>query len=84
MIYTILFSVLDLQGFYATTGAGLFIGFLHGFILSFILVTSVAEHHPLAEFREAGVGVALSHFLGHIIYGTLVGCIIGAYGLSLI
>jgi hypothetical protein len=53
------------------------IGFLHGFVVFFLLINMVAEHHPLPEFREVGVGVAAAHLVGHIIYGLVVGMILG-------
>jgi hypothetical protein len=41
----------------------------------------VAEHHPLPEFREVGVAVAAAHLVGHIIYGLVVGMILGGMNL---
>ena len=51
------------------------IGFFHGFVMSFILVTAVAEHHPLKRFREAGLSVAISHLGGHVVYGFVIGVV---------
>ena len=82
MIYTILFGFFGAQGTLPHVGIGILIGFMHGFVLSFFLVISVAEHHPLKEFREAGFSVAVAHLIGHIIYGALVGLVIGLSGSS--
>ena len=46
----------------------------------FVLVAAVAESHPLPEFREAGFSVAVAHWFGHIIYGLMVGAVIGLIG----
>ena len=59
----------------AALGAG--VGFLHGLIVSLGLVWVVAEQHPLEEFNEAGLAIGLSHILGHVAYGLVVGFIVG-------
>jgi len=81
MVYTILFYVYGVTGVISTLGIGFFIGCIHGFVMTFILVIAVAEHHPLEEFREAGFAVAFAHFVGHMIYGALVGAVIGLSGI---
>jgi hypothetical protein len=59
----------------AALGAG--VGFLHGLIVSLGLVWVVAEQHPLQEFHEAGLAIGLSHIVGHVAYGVVVGFIVG-------
>ncbi len=56
-------------------GAG--IGFAHGLIVSLGLVWVVAERHPLEEFNEAGLAIGLSHLVGHVAYGAVVGFVVG-------
>jgi hypothetical protein len=56
---------------------GIGFGIFHGLVVSLMLVWIVAERHPLAEFREAGLAVGLSHFAGHVAYGAVVGLVIG-------
>ena len=81
MLYAMVLSLFSVHGFwYATAMSGL-IGFVHGFVVFFVLINMVAEHHPLPEFREVGVGVAAAHLVGHIIYGLVVGMILGAMNL---
>ncbi len=80
VLYTTLFAFYDIAGLLHFVGIGLGFGFIHGFVMSFILVIAVAEYHPLEEFREAGFAVAVVHVVGHIVYGTLVGLIIGLWG----
>lgn len=58
---------------------GLIIGLFHGIAVGFALVITVAEHHPVAKFRKAGLTVASSHIVGHVIFGLAVGAM---YGLS--
>jgi uncharacterized membrane protein YagU involved in acid resistance len=59
----------------AALGAG--VGFLHGLIVSLGLVWVVAEQHPLEEFNEAGLAIGLSHIVGHVVYGAIVGLVVG-------
>jgi hypothetical protein len=60
---------------------GLLTGAFHGLVVSFVLVALVAEHHPLPRFQEAGLGVAVAHFLAHVVYGIVIGIAAGNYGL---
>lgn len=59
----------------AALGAG--VGFLHGLIVSLGLVWVVADQHPLEEFNEAGMAIGLSHIVGHVVYGAVVGFVVG-------
>ena len=79
-IYVILISLFHPTSVAATIGTGAMIGVFHGVAFSFLLVVAVAEHHPLEHFRNAGLEVALAHLVGHIVYGLLVGTVIGIAG----
>lgn len=81
MIYALLFMVFGASGPWQLAGIGLIMGTIHGFVLSFLLVISVAEYHPLPQFRDVGFGVTVAHLIGHSIYGAVVGFMIGASGL---
>lgn len=50
-------------------------GVLHGFSLFFMLLPSLAEHHPDKSVRSVGGALALVYFFAHIVYGTMVGSI---------
>ncbi len=60
-------------------GGGL--GMIHGLIMSLILIAAVADAHPLEEFQQRSFSIALSHWVGHVAYGLVVGAVIGASGL---
>jgi uncharacterized membrane protein YagU involved in acid resistance len=79
-IYVILISLFHPTSVGATIGTGAMIGLFHGVAFSFLLVVAVAEHHPIEQFRNAGLEVALAHLVGHVIYGLLVGTVIGIAG----
>jgi hypothetical protein len=75
--YTILILAISPAGVMARAGTGALIGLAHGFTMSYVMVISVAEHHPVIRLREAGIGLALLYLLGHVIYGILVGLVVG-------
>jgi hypothetical protein len=76
-IYAIIITSFNLQGIIKSASAGTIMGFIQGGIVGFVLVTSVAENHPLPDFQKAGFSVAVVHWLAHVIYGFIVGLIVG-------
>jgi hypothetical protein len=75
--YILLINLLSPQSLISFISTGAMIGLFHGIAFSFLLVVSVAEHHPLERFREAGLEVAIAHLVGHVVYGLIVGAIAG-------
>ena len=82
--YVIIISILTPASVIRTIGAGAMIGLFHGVVFSFLLVVAVAEHHPLEMFRSAGSEVAVTHLAGHIVYGLLVGMVVGLTGVRIV
>ena len=80
-LYVIFLSIFSLGSVGAYIGMGAMTGVFHGLVVSFLLVVSVAEHHPLEQFQKAGSEVAVAHLAGHIIYGLIVGAVIGIAGI---
>ena len=76
-LYTIIIVLLNIDTVFKSIVVGSTIGFIHGFVVSFLLVVAVAEHHPLIEFRQPGLKVAVGHYAAHITYGVIVGLVIG-------
>ena len=74
-LYAVLVAVAPVQTTGGTILVTLCTGLFHGMSMGMILAVAVAEHHPLPEFRNAGVGVVLSHVVGHIFYGLTVGLV---------
>lgn len=83
MLYAVALSFLPIEGFWPILGVSSLMGFVHGFAMSFLLVVTVAEHHPVQRFRDAGISVALAHLVGHVAYGAGVGLVLGAIGLNI-
>lgn len=73
LVYVAVWSLFDFSGFAEFAMVGAMVGFGHGLVVSLILVIVVAENHPLERFRTAGVGVALSHLVAHVVFGVVVG-----------
>jgi len=76
-LYTLAMAKFGLIHLPTSIFAGLLIGFIHGFVISILLVWVVAEQHPLQEFQSAGFAVGLVHFAGHLAYGAIVGLLAG-------
>ena len=78
--YTLAITALNVHGLPSSIGSGILIGFIHGGVVSFLLVASVAENHPLPQFQKAGFSVAAAHWIAHLIYGFIIGLTIGLIG----
>ena len=76
-IYVGLMLRVGASGLVATLMLGIGIGFLHGMVVSLLLVWIIAEHHPLAEFQDADLAIGLSHLAGHVAFGAMVGIVAG-------
>ena len=81
VLYTCILMAIGDSGVGTKLLFGLLIGVLHGVAVAICLVATVADCHPLEEFRGIGFGVGLAHWIGHVIYGGLVGLVIGVSGL---
>ncbi len=80
-VYLVFWSLWGIEALGTYVALGAFTGAAHGLVVSFLLVSLIAGHHPLPRFQEAGIGVAVAHLLGHVVYGVVVGLVAGAYGL---
>ena len=74
-LYAVLVAVAPIHTDGGTIMVTLCTGIFHGMSMGMVLAVMVAENHPLPEFRKAGVGVVLSHVVGHIFYGLTVGLV---------
>jgi len=80
-LYVVFLSIFSLGSVGAYIGMGAMTGVFHGLVVSFLIVVLVAEHHPIEQFQKAGAEVAVAHLFGHIIYGLIVGAVIGIAGI---
>lgn len=77
LVYTLLMVTLGYTQMPMSLMLGLGAGTLHGLIVSLMLVWVVADQHPLEEFKEADLLVGLSHMAGHVVYGGVIGLMVG-------
>ncbi len=77
LVYTLLMVTLGYTHLPLSLMLGLGVGALHGLIVSLMLVWVVADQHPLEEFKETDLLVGLSHMAGHVVYGAVIGLIVG-------
>lgn len=77
LLYTLLLVALGYTAMPLSMMLGLGVGIVHGLIVSLMLVWVVADQHPLEEFKEADLLVGLSHLAGHVMYGAVVGLVVG-------
>ena len=77
LVYTLLMVTLGYTHMPLSLIIGLGVGVGHGLLVSLMLVWVVSDHHPLEEFKEADLLVGLSHFVGHVAYGGVVGLVVG-------
>jgi hypothetical protein len=80
-LYSLAINAFNVHNVLLTTASGILIGFIHGGAVGFVLVTAVAEHHPLPQFKKAEFSVGVAHWIGHVVYGFLVGLVYGLMGL---
>jgi hypothetical protein len=80
-IYTLVLLAIGHPGVGPNMMWGAVLGMFHGLIMSLLLIAAVADAHPLEEFQQRSFAIALSHWVGHVAYGLVVGAAIGASGL---
>lgn len=77
LVYALLLVTIGYTHLPLSLMVGVGVGVLHGLLVSLMLVWVVADKHPLEEFKEADLLVGLSHFAGHVVYGAVVGLVVG-------
>jgi hypothetical protein len=77
LVYTLLMVVLGYTHMPMSLMLGLGVGVFHGIVVSLMLVWVVSDRHPLEEFKEADLLVGLTHFAAHVVYGGVVGLVVG-------
>jgi hypothetical protein len=54
-------------------GTGLFLGMIHGALISLLVTIIIMEHHPLQRYHDRGPMTGVGQLLGHLLYGLTVG-----------
>jgi len=76
-IYMFLLSVFQPTTIITSAAYGALIGLFHGCVVSFTLTVIVDEDHPLPEFRQYGAEVVVYYWGAQILYGLVLGAIVG-------
>lgn len=76
ILYGITIDLFDANTIQKAITYGISIGLFQGAVVALLLVVA-AEHHPLERFQEATIKVAGLHWGAHIVYGAIVGLIVG-------
>jgi len=76
--YVIVLDGLDVLSPWGAMAIGGLIGFVHGFMMAFVLI-AVSDSHPVERFRGAGFEIAGAHLVGHIAYGIGVAGVAAAF-----
>ncbi len=76
-IYLLLLAVFQPFSIYSSAAYGGLIGFFHGCVVSFALTVIVDEDHPLPVFRTYGYEVVIYYWVAQILYGIVLGAIVG-------
>jgi hypothetical protein len=56
---------------------GLLLGSIHGVIAMLLVSILIMEHHPDPRYHERGPSTGLAQLGAHMLYGTVVGLIVG-------
>ena len=78
-VYGIFFELISFPFAYHYSLLGLGIGLVHGFIVTLVLSSLLAEHHPVAEYQQVGLKVSFVHVFAHMIYGLILGVMFGSF-----
>ena len=76
-VYLLLLGVFQPLTIFSSAAYGGLIGFFHGCVVSFTLTVIVDEDHPLPQFRKYGYEVVIYYWVAQIMYGIVLGAIIG-------
>lgn len=77
MMYATVFMFLDLHTFVLLLAAGHLLGWGHGIVMSLIFVAGTAIYNPVGDLRKVQFAGGPAYFVAHMVYGTLVGLVIG-------
>ena len=77
LLYILLFRILPIPDegrytfMYAILGMGM--GFNHGMLDTLVLSVMFPKHHPVEQYKKAGLEIAIFHGVGLIPYGLFMG-----------
>ena len=73
----IYYEILSLSALPLNALTGLLLGSIHGVIAMLLVSILIMEHHPDSKYHNRGPATGLAQLGAHMIYGTIVGSIVG-------
>ena len=72
-VYNFMFEATNIESTNFTLVLSLFLGFIHGLIVSYAIIAVFSLGHRDDRFREVSIGIALAHLVAHVIFGFCLG-----------
>ncbi len=76
LVYAVLMDYFGSPSLAMAITYGTAMGVFHGAVVALLLVVA-AEHHPVDRFQQTGFAVAFVHWGAHVVFGFIVGLMIG-------
>ena len=73
----IYYEFLSLSALPLNALTGLLLGSIHGVIAMLLVSILIMEHHPDSKYHNRGPATGLAQLGAHMLYGTIVGSIVG-------
>ncbi len=72
-VYNYIFEATNIGSTNFTLVLSLFLGFIHGLVVSYAIIAVFSLGHRDDRFREVSIGIALAHLVAHMIFGFCLG-----------
>ena len=72
-IYNLLLSEVFVQSPHFMIFASIFIGFVHGLIVSYAIIAIFSERHTDRRFQKVSIGIGIAHLIAHMVFGFTIG-----------
>ena len=73
LVYNLLLSEIFVKSPYFMISASVFIGFVHGLVVSYAIIAIFSERHTDRRFQNVSIGIGIAHLVAHMIFGFTVG-----------
>ncbi len=72
-VYNLLLSEIFVKSSYFMVSASVFIGFVHGLVVSYAIIAIFSERHTDVRFQNVSIGIGVAHLVAHMVYGFTIG-----------
>lgn len=72
-VYNMIFQEIMIDSVNFMLLLAMFLGFVHGLIVSYAIVAVFSHKHKDDRFQEVSIGIALAHLIAHMIFGVTLG-----------